>query len=111
MSLPLSTAIMIAKTYNKNMYDFSWRAKKENKQQDDIASNDATATGIGLIIFLPALLFIDNDDLREEVAELKGRAEALEQASIQKKCGIIDGHSRKKTIRNTDYIPPSFPKS
>ena len=86
------------------------KSKKINKQQDDIASNDATATGIGLIIFLPALLFIDNDDLREEVAELKGRAEALEQASIQKKCGIIDGHSRKKTIKNTDYIPPTFPK-
>ena len=68
------------------------KGKKVNKQQDDIASNDATATGIGLFLFWPALFFIDNDDLREEVAQLKGEAEALEQASIQKKCGITQGH-------------------
>lgn len=85
------------------------KSKKVNKQQDDIASNDATATGIGLFLFWPALFFIDNDDLREEVAQLKGEAEALEQASIQKKCGITQGHL-KQTTKSIDYIPPTFPK-
>ena len=85
------------------------KSKKINKQQDDIASNDAAATGIGVFLFWPALFFIDNDDLREEVAQLKGEAEALEQASIQKKCGITQGHI-KKTTKSIDYIPPSFPK-
>ena len=68
------------------------KSKKVNKQQDDIASNDATATGVGLFLFWPALFFIDNDELREEVVQLKGEAEALEQASIQKKCSITQGH-------------------
>ena len=75
--------------------EYAWlirKSKKVNKQQDDIASNDATATGIGLFLFWPALFFIDNDELREEVVQLKGEAEALEQASIQKKCGITQGH-------------------
>jgi len=62
------------------------KSQNINKQQDDIASNDGVATGVGLILFWPALFFIDNDDLREQVAQLKGEVDAVEQASIQKKC-------------------------
>ena len=60
-----------------------------NKQQDDIASNDSVATGVGLIIFWPALFFIDNDDVREQVAQLKGELDAVEQVSIKKKCHVL----------------------
>ncbi len=56
------------------------------KQQDDTASDDSVAMGVGLVLFWPALFFIDNDDVREEVARIKGELEAVEQASIQKKC-------------------------
>jgi len=45
--------------------------------------------GVGLILFWPALFFIDNDDMREQVAQLKGEVNAVEQASIQKKCTML----------------------
>lgn len=62
------------------------KSQSINKQQDDIAGNDSVATGIGLVLFWPALFFIDNDDLREQVAQLKGEVNAVEEASIQKNC-------------------------
>jgi hypothetical protein len=62
------------------------KSQSINKQQDDIASSDSVATGVGLVLFWPALFFIDNDDLREQVAQLKGEVNAVEQASIQKNC-------------------------
>lgn len=57
-----------------------------NKDQDRISSNDAVATGVGVVLFWPALFFIDSDDRREEVAQLKGELDAIEQATIQKNC-------------------------
>jgi hypothetical protein len=65
------------------------KSQSINKQQDDIASNDSVATGVGLILFWPALFFIDNDDLREQVAQLKGEVDAVEQAAIQKNCSSV----------------------
>ena len=57
-----------------------------NKAQDDVAANDAWAMGIGLVVFWPALFFIDNDDQREQVARLKGELKAIDQAAIRKDC-------------------------
>ena len=65
------------------------KSQSINKQQDDIASNDSVATGVGLILFWPALFFIDNDDVREQVAQLKGEVDAVEQAAIQKNCSNV----------------------
>ena len=46
-------------------------------------------TTVGVVIFWPALFFIDGDNQKTaELARLKGEMEALEQASIQKNCGI-----------------------
>ena len=74
------------------------KSKSINKKQDGIASNDSVATGVGLVLFWPALFFIDNDDHREEVALLKGEVNAVEQASIQKKClSIVEEISVAKT--------------
>ena len=57
-----------------------------NERQDDIAGNDTVAMGVGMVLFWPALFFIDNDDHKEEVARLKGEIKAVEQTSIQKDC-------------------------
>ncbi len=65
------------------------------KQQDDTASDDSVAMGVGLVLFWPALFFIDNDDVREEVARIKGELEAVEQASIQKKCLTLSNEISK----------------
>lgn len=64
------------------------RSSIVNGQQDDIASNDAVAMGVGMVLFWPALFFIDSDDKKEEVARLKGEHNAIEQIAIQRECGL-----------------------
>ena len=55
---------------------------------DQAASNDKAIMGVGLILFWPALFALGGTKQQEaEYARLKGEYEALQQASIQKKCG------------------------
>ncbi|MDP3861984.1 MAG: hypothetical protein Q8Q63_10430 [Phaeovulum sp.] len=57
--------------------------------QDAKAQGDAVATGVALVLFWPALFFIQGDKQNAaELSRLKGEFQALEQASIQKNCGI-----------------------
>ena len=56
--------------------------------QDDIASDDAVAMGVGLVLLWPALFFIEGSDQRVELARLKGEFDALEQVAIQKGCTV-----------------------
>lgn len=56
--------------------------------QDKIASNDGAAMGVGLILFWPALFFIDSDDKSAELGRLKGEYQALEDTAIQKDCDV-----------------------
>jgi hypothetical protein len=56
---------------------------------DDNATGDAVATTVGVILFWPALFFIDGDGPEaNEYARLKGEHEALQKAAIEKKCGM-----------------------
>lgn len=57
--------------------------------QQSKANSDAWATGIGLVLFWPALFFLIGGDKKEELSRLKGEYEALEQAAIQKNCGFM----------------------
>ena len=58
--------------------------------QDKKAENDAVATGVALVLFWPAAFFIKGDkETSAELARLKGEMDALEQASIKKKCNIV----------------------
>ena len=67
----------------------SSRAAQAAGVQDSKASNDAVATGVGAVVFWPALFFIKGDGTTAaDLARLKGEMEAIEQASIQKKCSI-----------------------
>ena len=54
--------------------------------QDSEADKDAVAMGVGLVLFWPALFFLIGDDRKEEVAQLKGEASAIEQTAIKKDC-------------------------
>ena len=57
--------------------------------QDDVATQDAVAMGVGMVLFWPALLLLaSGDDKHAELANLKGQYEALESAAIQKNCTI-----------------------
>jgi len=56
---------------------------------DKNASNDAVATTVAVVIFWPAVFFLNGDGPKAaEYARLKGEFEALEKVAIQKKCGI-----------------------
>lgn len=67
----------------------SSRAAQAVGAQDQKASNDAVATGVGVVLFWPALFFIKGDGgSAAEVANLKGQMQAIEEVSIQKRCNI-----------------------
>jgi hypothetical protein len=67
----------------------SQRATIANGQQDRAHKNDAVKTTIGAVIFWPVLLFNEGDGAKaNEVANLKGQMNAIQQASVQKNCGF-----------------------
>lgn len=73
----------------------SARASSLMGVQDQKASNDKVAMGVGLVLFWPALFFLHgNAETTAEVARLKGQMDALEEASIRKKCGIVFQHAQ-----------------
>ena len=56
---------------------------------DEAASNDKAITGVGMILFWPALFALGGTKQEEaEFAKVKGEYEALQQSMIIKKCGI-----------------------
>ncbi len=60
--------------------DLSGKQKKE-------ATEDAVATGVGLVLFWPALFFLaDSGDLEPQIASLKGHYDALSFAWNEKGC-------------------------
>ena len=56
---------------------------------DKNSENDSTVTGVALILFWPAVFFLGGTKEEEaQYARLKGEYDALEQASILKKCSM-----------------------
>jgi hypothetical protein len=54
---------------------------------DQAASNDKALTGVGIILFWPALFALGGTKSQEaEYGRLRGEYEAVQQASIQKRC-------------------------
>jgi hypothetical protein len=67
----------------------SARAAQAAGAQDDKRTRDQIATGAAIIVFWPAAFFVGGDSqTAAELARLKGHMEAIEEASIQKKCSI-----------------------
>jgi len=57
--------------------------------QDQKRTNDQIATGVAIVVFWPAAFFVGGDgQVAAQLSQLKGQLNAVEQASIQKKCGI-----------------------
>ncbi len=57
--------------------------------QDSQRTKDAVATTAAVVIFWPAAFFVGGNNAQTaELARLKGHMQAIEEASIQKKCGI-----------------------
>ena len=67
----------------------SARAVQVSGAQDSKRTNDQIATGVAIVVFWPAAFVVGGDGpMAAELAQLKGQMVAIEQASIQKKCGI-----------------------
>jgi hypothetical protein len=67
------------------------------RSQDSRADNDAVATGVGMVLFWPALFFIKGDDEHAgELARLKGEFDAVEQAAIEKRCNLANDMARAR---------------
>ena len=68
----------------------SGKVQEMTGQLDDNRETDNVTTTAGIILFWPALFFLGGTKEQEaEYAQLKGEYNALEQASIQKKCGLL----------------------
>jgi hypothetical protein len=67
----------------------SAKAAELSGVQDQKRTNDQVATGVAIVVFWPAAFLVGGDgQVAAQLAQLKGQMNAIEQASIQKKCGI-----------------------
>ncbi len=67
----------------------SQRAIEVTGRQNQRAARDAVATGVGIVLFWPALFFVRGDGAQAaEVSRLKGEMETIERVSIRKNCAI-----------------------
>ncbi len=53
------------------------------------AEGDTQAMAIGLILFWPALFWLGGSDRSDELANLRGQVDAIEQAAISKDCSKV----------------------
>lgn len=75
-------------------------------KQDDDATTDSIAMGVGLIIFWPALFILaTTDDQKDELGRLKGEYEALQRVSTRKKCLVTN---RVVTTKTNMEDPAAF---
>ena len=77
------------KQIRREMIRVSQKVSEVSGVQDKHASNDAVATGVGVVIFWPALFFLASKDDHTELASLKGQYDALQQAAIEKDCDVV----------------------
>jgi hypothetical protein len=73
---------------------------------DEAAANDKALTGIGLILFWPALFALGGTKQQEaEYARLKGEYDAVQQAAILKKCAGGVAAVESTSARSTETAP------
>jgi hypothetical protein len=86
---PLQYEAYSCPTLREEATRVSSRAIAAAGAQNSKATGDAVATGVALVVFWPAAFLIRGDGTTAaEVARLKGEMDAIEQASIKKRCGI-----------------------
>lgn len=86
---PNEYASLSCPTLENEMRDITRRVGVITGQVDKEASNDSWQMGIGLVLFWPALFFLEGGDgaLQSEYALLKGKYEAVSTQYRNKNCG------------------------
>ena len=89
----------------------SRRVSEIGGQVNKTASDDNAQMGVGLVLFWPALFFLDGDTPQAaEYGRLKGEFEAIEKASIQQQCGFkIEQPKIQSAEAETAKQPAAFP--
>ena len=72
--------------------------------QDDAATRDAIATGVGVVLFWPALLVLAAGDDSAQLAGAKGRMQAIESAAILKECSTLTETLRESRRRSEEAL-------
>jgi len=76
------------------------RARELAPRLDQAANNDAIMTGVGMVLFWPAMLFLGRNESQEaEYAYLKGQAEAIQEAAIARKCAWLAAPGAAPVVR------------
>jgi hypothetical protein len=70
----------------QDLRDISLRVHTLTAGQRRRANQDAWATGVGLVVFWPALFFLMRGDKADELARMKGEYDALVTSSRRKDC-------------------------
>lgn len=86
---PLEYQSYNCRQISSEMTAVSRKVSEIGGQVDKTASDDSAQMGVGLILFWPALFFLDGDTPQAvEYARLKGEFNALEKAANLKGCGF-----------------------
>jgi hypothetical protein len=82
-------------TLESEMRDISQRVGVITGQVDKEASNDSWQMGVGLVLFWPALFFLEGGDgaLQAEYALLKGKHEAVTTQYKRKNCNGLNSET------------------
>ena len=73
-------------TLNAEAHRINARLAQATSQQERAANNDAAVTAVALVLFWPAAFFIGNKGDEAALARLKGEAEAVHAAAVQRGC-------------------------
>ena len=78
-------------------------------QVDKAASNDKALTGVGMLLFWPALFALGGNQQQEaEYGRLKGEYDALQQTAVAKKCpGMMPASAPAMTPAAATAVAPA----
>lgn len=81
-------------------------------EQDDAATRDKVAMGVGIVLFWPALFILAAGDEKAELSRLKDEFEALDTAYAQKDCAsgpIVKASAEAPNSSDYEPLPAGTP--
>lgn len=107
---PLAYNSLTCRQIEQEARRLSTRVSQVAGVQDANANSDAVAAGVALVLFWPAVVFISGNKANAaELSRLKGEMEALEQASINRGCGIVFQKPESKPEAVDEETHPAAP--
>ena len=84
---PTGYSGMSCNALNIEAHNVAQRLAVATGQQSKAASNDAAMTAVTLVLFWPAVFFIDGDKgTAAKLGRLKGESEAIQSAAVRRGC-------------------------